>query len=153
VAIVDFDVHHGNGTQSVAADEPSLLYASIHQWPHYPGTGSAKETGLGNIVNVPVAAGSGTEALRHAMNERIMPALGHFAPDLLMVSAGFDAHRADPLAGLRLEESDYAWLSAELTGFAGRYCAGRLVSTLEGGYDLTALAASVAVHVEALMAG
>jgi len=152
VAIVDFDVHHGNGSQAVAEHDADLFYASTHQWPLYPGTGSAKETGLGNIVNRPMRAGSGGAELRTAFGEWILPALGHFAPDLVIVSAGFDAHADDPLAGLRLTEADFTWVTEQLVGFAERYCGGRLVSTLEGGYDLAALAASSAAHVRALMA-
>jgi acetoin utilization deacetylase AcuC-like enzyme len=152
VAIVDFDVHHGNGSQAVVEHDPDLFYASTHQWPLYPGTGSVKETGLGNIVNRPLRAGAGGAEFRTAFGEWIMPALGHFAPDLVIVSAGFDAHAADPLAGLNLTEADFVWVTEQLLGFAERYCGGRLVSTLEGGYDLDALAASTAAHVAALMA-
>jgi acetoin utilization deacetylase AcuC-like enzyme len=152
VAIIDFDVHHGNGTQAVAEQDADLFYASTHQWPLYPGTGSAKETGLGNVVNAPLRAGAGSTEFRHAITEWIMPQLGYFAPDLVMISAGFDAHKADPLGGLRLDESDFIWVTEQLTGFAERYCGGRVVSTLEGGYDLAALAGSTAAHVAALMA-
>ncbi|HLZ68238.1 MAG TPA: histone deacetylase family protein [Aliidongia sp.] len=152
VAIVDFDVHHGNGTQAFAEHDADLFYASTHQWPLYPGTGAARETGLGNIVNRPLRAGSDGAEFRTAFGEWIMPALGQFAPDLVIVSAGFDAHAADPLAGLNLREADFAWATEQLTSFAGRYCGGRLVSTLEGGYDLDALASSTAAHVAALMA-
>jgi acetoin utilization deacetylase AcuC-like enzyme len=152
VAIIDFDVHHGNGTQAVAEQDADLFYASTHQWPLYPGTGSAKETGLGNVVNAPLRAGAGSADFRHAVNEWILPQLGYFAPDLVMISAGFDAHKADPLGGLRLDESDFIWVTEQLTGFAERYCGGRVVSTLEGGYDLDALASSTAAHVAALMA-
>ena len=152
VAIVDFDVHHGNGSQAVAEQDADLFYASTHQAPLYPGTGLARETGLGNIVNRPLRDGAGREEFRTAFGEWIMPALGQFAPDLVIVSAGFDAHRADPLAGLNLTEADFVWVTEQLLGFAERYCGGRLVSTLEGGYDLEALAASTAAHVGALMA-
>ncbi|HEV2677256.1 MAG TPA: histone deacetylase family protein [Aliidongia sp.] len=152
VAIVDFDVHHGNGSQVVAERDADLFYASTHQSPLYPGTGAARETGLGNIVNRPLRAGAGTEEFRTAFGEWIMPALGQFAPDLVIVSAGFDAHADDPLAGLTLTEADFVWVTEQLLGFAERYCHGRLVSTLEGGYDLKALAASTAAHVTALMA-
>jgi acetoin utilization deacetylase AcuC-like enzyme len=152
VAIVDFDVHHGNGSQAVAEHDPDLFYASTHQWPLYPGTGAARETGLGNVVNRPLRAGAGSAEFRTAFGEWIMPAMGHFAPDLLIVSAGFDAHEADPLAGLNLTAADFTWVTEQLLGFAERYCNGRLVSTLEGGYDLEALAASAAAHVAALMA-
>jgi acetoin utilization deacetylase AcuC-like enzyme len=152
VAIVDFDVHHGNGSQAVAEHDADLFYASTHQSPLYPGTGSVRETGLGNIVNRPLRAGAGGPEFRTAFGEWIMPALGQFAPDLVIVSAGFDAHADDPLAGLRLDERDFVWVTEQLLGFAERYCGGRLVSTLEGGYDLPALAASTAAHVAALMA-
>jgi acetoin utilization deacetylase AcuC-like enzyme len=152
VAIVDFDVHHGNGSQAVAEQDPDLFYASTHEWPLYPGTGSAKETGLGNVVNRPLRAGAGGPEFRTAFGEWIMPALGQFAPDLVIISAGFDAHAADPLAGLTLTEADFVWVTEQLLGFAERYCDGRLVSTLEGGYDLEALASSAAAHVGALMA-
>ena len=152
VAIIDFDVHHGNGSQAVAEQDIDLFYASTHQWPLYPGTGAAKERGLGNVVNAPLRAGAGSAEFRLAINEWIMPQLGQFAPDLVMISAGFDAHMADPLGGLRLDESDFTWVTEQLTGFAERYCGGRLVSTLEGGYDLDALASSAAEHVAVLMA-
>ena len=151
VAIVDFDVHHGNGSQAVAEQDADLFYASTHQAPLYPGTGFARETGFGNIVNRPLRAGAGGAEFRTAFGEWIMPALGQFAPDMIIVSAGFDAHRADPLANVNLDESDFVWVTEQLLGFAERYCNGRLVSTLEGGYDLEALAASAAAHVGALM--
>ena len=151
VAIVDFDVHHGNGTQAVAETDASLFFASSHQYPLYPGTGAGHEIGLGNVVNVPLAAGSSGAAFRKAWKTKIFPALDGFAPDLLLVSAGFDAHRADPLAGLELEEDDFAWVTERLTEAASRYCGGRLISVLEGGYDLKALAGSAAAHVTALM--
>jgi acetoin utilization deacetylase AcuC-like enzyme len=151
VAIVDFDVHHGNGTQAVAERDPTLFYASSHQYPLYPGTGAADETGLGNVVNAPLAAGAGGAIFRRAFEARILPALDAFAPELLLVSAGFDAHRADPLAGLELEEADFAWVTARLVEIARRHCRGKLVSVLEGGYDLKALAGSAAAHVNALM--
>lgn len=150
VAIVDFDVHHGNGTQAVFYREPQVLYASTHQMPLYPGTGSARETGVGNIFNAPLPPGSGGEAFRAAMEEKIFPALRKFEPQLLLISAGFDAHRDDPLASLNLVEEDYAWVTRELLSIAKSYCEGRLVSVLEGGYDLNALGRSVAAHVGAL---
>ena len=151
VAIVDFDVHHGNGTQAVAEQDPSLFFASSHQYPLYPGTGSAEETGVGNIVNVPLRPGTQGAGFRRAFEARILPALDAFAPELLLVSAGFDAHRADPLAGLELEEEDFGWVTARLAEAAGRHANGRMVSVLEGGYDLKALAGSAAAHVCALM--
>jgi acetoin utilization deacetylase AcuC-like enzyme len=151
IAIVDFDVHHGNGTQAVAEHDADLFYASTHQWPLYPGTGSAKERGLGNVVNAPLHAGAGSADFRYAVTEWILPELDRFAPDFLMISAGFDAHRNDPLAGLRLDENDFDWVTERLTEFAEQRCGGRLVSTLEGGYDLNALASSAAAHVAVLM--
>jgi acetoin utilization deacetylase AcuC-like enzyme len=152
-AIVDFDVHHGNGSQTAAEGDADLFYASTHQSPFYPGTGAEHETGIdGNVVNVPLRAGTRGEEFRRRFEERIMPALIAFAPDLLIVSAGFDAHAADPLGGLRLEEADFAWATERLVGFAAAACSGRLVSVLEGGYDLDALGASAAAHVAVLMA-
>jgi acetoin utilization deacetylase AcuC-like enzyme len=153
VAVVDFDVHHGNGTQAIFAADPTLFYASSHQFPCYPGTGAADERGLGNIVNAPLAPGADGAAFRAAWADRLLPALDGFAPELLIVSAGFDAHVADPLAQLRVETADFAWLTGELLAVARRHCDGRLVSVLEGGYDLDALAASAAAHVRALMLG
>ncbi len=152
VAVVDFDVHHGNGTQAAFAADESLFYASTHQYPLYPGTGAASETGVGNIVNVPLRPMSGSEPFRRAVSERVLPALDAFRPDLVLVSAGFDAHRSDPLAQLMLEEADYAWVTEQLVEIACRHAGGRLVSTLEGGYDLAALGASAAAHLRVLMA-
>ncbi len=153
IAVMDFDVHHGNGTQAMFWDDPNLFYASTHQMPLYPGTGAREERGVSNnIVNAPLAPGAGSGDFRKAMTESVLPALEGFNPDLVMVSAGFDAHAADPLAGLNLHEEDYAWATEELLAVAQRSCKGRLVSTLEGGYDLNALANSVAVHVKCLMA-
>ncbi|MBI3197315.1 MAG: histone deacetylase family protein [Rhodospirillales bacterium] len=152
VAIVDFDVHHGQGTQAIVEPDPRLFYASSHQSPLYPGTGSARERGVaGNVVNVPLAPGSGSAEFRTAWGDRILPALDLFAPELLVVSAGFDAHRRDPLAQLNVETADFAWLTEELVAIADRHAEGRVVSSLEGGYDLDALAESVAAHVRALM--
>jgi acetoin utilization deacetylase AcuC-like enzyme len=152
VAVVDFDVHHGNGTQHVFEADPGLFYASTHQWPLYPGTGAASETGVGNICNVPLAPLAGSREFRAAMSEIILPMVRRFQPDMLLISAGFDAHAADPLASLRLNETDYEWVTRALMEVAAESCAGRIVSTLEGGYDLEALAASAAAHVRALMA-
>ncbi len=152
VAVVDFDVHHGNGTQAMFEADPSLFFASTHEFPLYPGTGSADETGCGNIVNVPLRPGSGSTEFRAGMDETVFPALREFSPDLILVSAGFDAHERDPLATLRLVEDDYAWVTERLCEIADELCGGRLVATLEGGYDLDALAASVAAHVRVLMA-
>jgi acetoin utilization deacetylase AcuC-like enzyme len=152
VAVVDFDVHHGNGTQAMFAADPDLFYASSHQSPCYPGTGETWEHGVaGNIVNAPLHPRDGSAAFRAAWSDIILPALDRFAPGLLIVSAGFDAHVADPLAQIRLETSDYTWITNELIGVAERHCNHRLVSVLEGGYDLNSLAASAAVHVRALM--
>jgi acetoin utilization deacetylase AcuC-like enzyme len=154
VAVVDFDVHHGNGTQAVAWDNPDFFFGSSHQFPFYPGTGSTGETGAhGQIVNAPLAAGSGSAAFRAAWTDRILPALDAFAPDCLIISAGFDAHRDDPLGGLELDEADFAWITARIVESARRHTGGRIVSLLEGGYDLDALAASAAAHVQGLMAG
>ncbi|MEM1140533.1 MAG: histone deacetylase family protein [Pseudomonadota bacterium] len=151
-AVVDFDVHHGNGTQDIFERDPDLFFASTHQWPLYPGTGSADERGVaGNILNVPLAPGSTGLEFQNAMAQTVLPALEAFHPDIIFISAGFDAHAADPLAHLRLREADFAWATAEILKVADRVCSRRVVSTLEGGYDLPALAASAAAHVEALM--
>jgi len=152
VAVVDFDVHHGNGTQDIFWDDPDLFYASSHQFPCYPGTGRAAETGVAaNVVNAPLPPGSGPQVFRTAWADRVLPALAAFKPELLIISAGFDAHAADPLAQLRLKEADFAWVTRELLAVADAHCPGRVVSLLEGGYDLTALAASATAHVRALM--
>ena len=152
VAIVDFDVHHGQGTQAVVEPDPRLFYASTHQSPLYPGTGSPRERGVaGNVVNVPLAAGSGSAEFRAAWGDRILPALDLFAPELLIVSAGFDAHRRDPLAQLNVETADFVWLTEELLAIADRHAEGRVVSVLEGGYDLDALAEAASAHVRALV--
>jgi len=152
VAVLDFDVHHGNGTQAAFAPHPSLFYGSTHQHPCYPGTGSVRDRGVaGNIVNAPLAPGSGSASFRAAWAERILPPLRAFDPELIIISAGFDAHKADPLAELLLETEDFAWITREILELADAACRGRVVSVLEGGYDLTALAASAAVHVRELM--
>ncbi len=152
VAVVDFDVHHGNGTAEAFAPDADLFYASSHQMPLYPGTGKASERGVaGNVVNAPLAPGGGGGEFRAAWSETLLPALVAFAPELLIVSAGFDAHRADPLAQLELETDDFTWISERLLEAAGQCCGGRLVSLLEGGYDLDALAAAAAAHVAALL--
>jgi len=151
VAVVDFDVHHGNGTQTVAESEVRLFFASTHQAPFYPGTGLAHETGAaGNVVNAPLPAGADGAVWRAAMEASVLPALNAFAPELILVSAGFDAHKADPLAQMALEEADFAWAGARLCEIAKRHCGGKLVSTLEGGYDLPALAASAKAYLRAL---
>jgi acetoin utilization deacetylase AcuC-like enzyme len=152
VAVVDFDVHHGNGTQAMFAADKDLFYASSHQHPCYPGTGLSSERGVAdNIVNAQLRPGSDSAAFRSAWSDTILPELDRFAPGLLIVSAGFDAHKADPLAQLRLETADFAWITQELLRIAAAHCGGRIVSTLEGGYDLDALAASAAAHVRTLM--
>jgi acetoin utilization deacetylase AcuC-like enzyme len=150
-AVVDFDVHHGNGTQAAFWHHPHLLYASTHQMPLFPGTGSVSERGAsGNIVNAPLREGDGGAEFREAFETRILPALHQHAPDMLFISAGFDAHRSDPLASLNLVEEDFAWATRQLIEVARKHCRGRIVSVLEGGYDLTALARSAAAHVQAL---
>lgn len=152
IAVVDFDVHHGNGTQAMFAGDADLFYASSHQSPAYPGTGSAHDRGVANnIVNVPLPPGAGSELFRRAWHDTILPALDRFAPELLIISAGFDAHRSDPLAQIQLDADDYAWITRELASVAARRAQGRIVSVLEGGYDLEALAESTAAHVRALM--
>jgi acetoin utilization deacetylase AcuC-like enzyme len=151
IAVVDFDVHHGNGTQAAFWDDKNLLYASSHQYPHYPGTGASGETGQGNIINLPLAAGTGSPLFRNAFAEHIFPALHDFKPELLLISAGFDAHADDPLAQLNLQDDDYGWVTDELMAIADSHAGGRVVSALEGGYDLDALSRSVAVHVKSLM--
>jgi len=151
VAIIDWDVHHGNGSQEIAWTDPTILYASTHQMPLYPGTGAADETGVGNIVNVPLSPGAGGDAFHAAFDDRILPALTKFRPDLIVISAGFDAHRRDPLAAINLDEEDFAWATEELMALADHCCGGRIVSMLEGGYDLEALAASAAAHVASMM--
>jgi acetoin utilization deacetylase AcuC-like enzyme len=152
VAVLDFDVHHGNGTQAMFAERPDLFYGSTHQHPCYPGTGRPWERGVANnIVNVGLLPGSGSAEFHAAWSNDILPALEHFAPDLLIISAGFDAHKADPLADLRLETEDFAWITDRLMDLADRIAGGRVVSVLEGGYDLQALAAATTVHVRSLM--
>lgn len=152
VAVVDFDVHHGNGSQDAAAREKGLFYASSHQSPAYPGTGAEDDRGYnGNVLNVELAPGSGSKSFRDAYERRILPAVRDFGPDLLMISAGFDAHARDPLCQLEVKTDDFAWLTRELMALADDCCEGRLVSVLEGGYDLEALADSAAAHVRELM--
>ncbi|HEX3808410.1 MAG TPA: histone deacetylase family protein [Rhizomicrobium sp.] len=153
IAVVDFDVHHGNGTQDIFWNDPNLFYASTHQSPLYPGTGNADETGIsGNIVNVPLPQAAGLEEFRGAFEEIILPALESFSPQFVFISAGFDAHKSDPLAQLQLEESDFEWATRAICAVADRACEGRVVSSLEGGYDLDALALCAAAHVRALCA-
>ena len=152
IAVVDFDVHHGNGTQHILENDPDMFYASSHQSPCYPGTGAASERGVAdNVVNLPLRPGSRGDAFRQAWETIALPRLDAFAPELLIVSAGFDAHRADPLADIRLETEDFGWMTDKLLAVADKHCGGKLVSILEGGYDLDALAASAALHVRRLM--
>ncbi len=153
VAIVDWDVHHGNGTQDIFWDDASVLYCSTHQMPLYPGTGAKGETGVGNIVNAPLSPNTGSDTFREAFRTRILPALDDFQPDLIIVSAGFDAHHRDPLAEINLVEADFDWATGQLMDSAARHAGDRLVSLLEGGYDLQGLAFSVAAHVGRLMKG
>ena len=151
IAVADFDVHHGNGTQEEFWSDADLFFASSHQSPCYPGTGSPREQGTAhNVANAPLAPGSGGAEFRGAWRDVLLPALDAFAPELVIVSAGFDAHRRDPLAQLMLDTEDYAWITRELVALAGRHAQGRIVSLLEGGYDLEALAESAAAHVRAL---
>ncbi len=153
VAIVDWDVHHGNGTQDIFWDDPSVLYCSTHQMPLYPGTGARDEIGAGNIVNAPLAPRTGSDAFRDAFTSRVLPSVEAFQPDLIVISAGFDAHHRDPLAEINLTEADFDWATGQLMESAARHANGRLVSLLEGGYDLEGLAFSVAAHVGRLMKG
>ncbi|MDQ0512008.1 histone deacetylase family protein [Ancylobacter amanitiformis] len=154
VAIVDFDVHHGNGTQEIFWSDPSVLYASTHQMPLFPGTGAVGERGTtDNVVNAPLRSGDGGEAFREAFESRILPRLEAFGAELIIISAGFDAHTRDPLANINLLEDDFSWVTKKLMDVADRRCGGRLVSVLEGGYDLEGLARSASAHVMALMRG
>ena len=154
VVIVDFDVHHGNGVQDIFWNDRTVMYGSTHQMPHYPGTGALSERGEHDqIVNAPLRAGDGGETFREAMETAILPRVDDFSPDLILVSAGFDAHRRDPLGAINLIEADYAWITRRLMEIARRRCGGRIVSLLEGGYDLEGLSRSVAAHVAALMEG
>ena len=153
VAIVDWDGHHGKVTKDIFWDDPSVLYCSTHQMPLYPGTGAKNETGVGNIVNAPLAPRTGSDLFRDAFNARVLPAIDNFQPDLVIVSAGFDAHHRDPLAEINLTEDDFDWATGQLMDSAARHASGRLVSLLEGGYDLQGLAFSVAAHVGRMMKG
>ncbi len=151
VAVVDFDVHHGNGTQAIFWADKNLFFGSTHQMPWFPGSGAIAERGVGNIWNAPLKAGDGGVAFREAFESRILPALDAFRPDLILISAGFDAHEGDPLGRLRLNVTDFEWVTRCLAERAHRHCRGRIVSMLEGGYRLDALAASAAAHVKVLM--
>ena len=153
VAVIDFDVHHGNGTQDIFDTDPRVMYLSSHQAPLYPDSGYADERGVGNVVNAPLPLGADGEVFRQAWQDTLLPALDGFRPQLVLVSAGFDGHRLDPLAQLQLEASDYAWLTGELVAIADRHAHGRLVSMLEGGYDLQALAECSVAHVGVLLDG
>ena len=153
VAIVDWDVHHGNGTQEIFWRDPSVLYCSTHQMPLYPGTGAKDETGAGNIVNAPLSPRTGSEIFREAYLSRVLPAIDRFRPDLMIISAGFDAHHLDPLAEINLTEDDFDWATGQLMERAARFSGNRVVSLLEGGYDLQGLAFSVGAHVKRLMKG
>jgi len=152
VAVVDFDVHHGNGTQHMFWSNPDLFYGSTHQMPLFPGTGATSEEGVaGNIVNAPLRRGDDTYHFQQAFEDRILPGLHNFAPDLVIISAGFDAHRHDPIGGMALTEEDFAWATRKLLDVANQHSSGRLVSVLEGGYDLGGLAKSVEAHLRVLM--
>ena len=152
VAILDFDVHHGNGTQGIFEESPEVLFVSSHQMPLYPGSGHPSETGVGNIVNQPLAPGDGSDAFRTAWSDRGLPEVARFQPDLVLVSAGFDAHMRDPLGQLQLTDDDYGWITAGIRDVAETACNGKVVSLLEGGYDLEALATASTAHVKALTA-
>ncbi|MGF1657811.1 MAG: histone deacetylase family protein [Rubrimonas sp.] len=151
VAIMDFDVHHGNGTQEIFERDGRVFYASTHEWPLYPGTGAAHERGAGNILNVPLEGMSGPDAFREAFTGQVLPALRRFRPELMYISAGFDAHARDPLSTIQLSERDFVWATHALCDVADEFAGGRVVSTLEGGYDLEALARSTAAHLRVLM--
>lgn len=151
VAVVDFDVHHGNGTQDIFWSDKDCFYGSTHQMPLFPGTGELSETGVGNIFNAPLREGDGTDHFQEAFTDKILKPLHNFGPDLIVISAGFDAHRRDPLGGLQLVEADFMWATEKLARIAEAHSNRRLVSMLEGGYDLDGLAKSVGVHVRTLM--
>lgn len=151
IAVVDFDVHHGNGTQDILEADEHAFFASSHEWPQYPGTGREHERGTaGNCHNAPMSSGEGSLAFRKVWGDRLLPELQHFSPEIIVISAGFDAHEADPLGGLNLTEDDFAWITDQICQLAGDVCEGRVVSVLEGGYDLEALGRSSAAHVKAL---
>jgi len=153
VAVIDWDVHHGNGTQDIFWDDPSVFYLSTHQMPLYPGSGAKNETGAGNIVNAPLSPQTGSMHFREAFNTRILPTLKDVGPDLVIISAGFDAHHRDPLAEINLTADDFDWATGKLMEIAGEHCDNRVVSVLEGGYDLVGLAESAGAHVRRLMKG
>jgi len=155
IAILDWDVHHGNGTQHVFYEDPSVLFISLHQYPYYPGTGSREETGegkgRGTTLNIPMAAGSGEEEYLSALTNEVLPAMREFGPNLILLSAGFDAHRDDPLAQIELTESSFATMTTMVRSFAEEQCGGKIVSILEGGYHLQALPLSVEAHLRVLL--
>ncbi|MCY4051759.1 MAG: histone deacetylase [Gammaproteobacteria bacterium] len=154
IIILDWDVHHGNGTQHTFEEDPDVFYISLHQYPHYPGTGAQYEMGTGKgagtTLNCPMSAGLGDDAYREAFKEKILPAVRDFNPDVILISAGFDAHQADPLASIRLKTESFGWMTQEMMSLAEKYCGGKLISVLEGGYDFQALAKSVTEHVRVL---
>ena len=152
IAIVDIDLHHGDGTQDLFWSDPAIFFASVHQWPFDPGTGAATEQGAhGNVLNLPLSAGAGGRDFRAVIHDKLLPRLRAFAPQFVLISAGFDAHKADPLGNLCLEDEDYYWVARELLSIAKQYCEGRLVAVLEGGYDLHALGTSTVLFVRALV--
>lgn len=151
VAIIDFDVHHGNGTQAIFEENPQVMYVSSHQLPLYPGSGQIEETGCGNILNLPLAPGDGSKAFRRVWARLGLPAVRSFSPDLILISAGFDAHIRDPLAQLELQDADFHWITKEICALANDSCQGRVASILEGGYDLQALASAGRAHVQGLL--
>lgn len=153
IAIVDWDVHHGNGTQDIFQDDPSVLFCSTHQFPLFPGTGRKDEVGVGNIVNAPLSPNTGSREFREAFNSRVLPALDNFRPDLILISAGFDAHFRDPLSEINLDEADFDWATGKLMERAERFCNHRMVSVLEGGYDLEGLSQSASSHITRLLKG
>lgn len=151
IAVVDFDVHHGNGTQDILEADEEAFFASSHEWPQYPGTGREDERGrAGNCHNATLASGEGSLPFRRAWGDRLLPSLERFRPDFIVISAGFDAHQADPIGGLSLTENDFTWVTEQILQVADTTCQGRVISVLEGGYDLHALGQSVAAHVKAL---
>lgn len=153
VAIIDFDVHHGNGTQEIFYQDPTVFYGSTHQMPLFPGTGSKIETGVGNIANAPLSSGDGSIAFRDAMQSVVLKQLQFFEPDFIIISAGFDAHHLDPLANIHLDENDFSWITEQIMAIAGQFCYGRIISVLEGGYHLEGLSNSVHAHIKTLQGG
>ena len=150
IAIIDFDVHHGNGTQDIFYNNSKVHYYSTHQYPLYPGTGDTNETGCGNIINLPLKSGTGSEEYQYVFDERIIKTLNNQKPDFIIISAGFDAHQSDPLANLNLVESDFQKITKKLKFLAKKYCEGRIISMLEGGYDIHALEQSMLIHLKEL---